>query len=75
MRGSVTMALSYNQVSKWLCILTSFLSSPSQRYRLIVLCYLQLQFSKPRTVSDGALIITSTITVVLFSTVVGLCIL
>ena len=70
MRGAVTIALSYNQVSR------QNLKSISIEYvdscAVINLCNLQLQFanSDKTLTEDSALMITSTIIVVLFSTVV-----
>ena len=70
MRGAVTIALSYNQVSRQ--HLKSITIEYVDSWVVINFCNLQLQFanSDKTLTEDSAVMITSTIIVVLFSTVV-----
>lgn len=70
MRGAVTIALSYNQASTWFNFVPCWKFCLNQTFDLR--CF-QVQFSKSEIASaeNSALMITSTIILVLFSTVVG----
>lgn len=70
MRGSVTIALSYNQASTCYNLHFFFILIYNLNFDR---CCFQMQFSKPETTlaQDSALMITSTIILVLFSTVVS----
>lgn len=72
MRGAVTIALSYNQVTSNIRVVLLTFQDDIFSSSFIHLYILQLQFSSSDDTSskDSAQMITSTIIVVLFSTVV-----